>query len=134
MLHTAAIPEEKKGVGACECFKVGFLRQTLPACPEFPNVVGHFNVNLYYLLFGRGEMLVLAGTGSPQDKEKVKNENEMTFIVDRQDIREFLHYFFRSRVVQYRVMGEFYRYFNTDRQSIEMDIESIEKEKNNRKR
>ena len=52
----------------------------------------------------------------------------MTLIVDRKDIRELLHYFFRSRVVQYRVMGEFYRFFNTDRQSIEMDIEAIEKE------
>jgi len=108
--------------------------KSYPCFDFFYNMVEHFNVNLYYLLFGRGEMLVLPGTDSPPDKEKVKNENEMTLIVDRKDIREFLHYFSRSRLVQYRVMGEFYRFFNTDRQSIEMDIEAIEKEKNERKK
>jgi len=41
---------------------------------------------------------------------------KLSLIVDRKDIREF------------------YRFLNSDRQSIEKDIESIKKEKNDRKK
>jgi transcriptional regulator with XRE-family HTH domain len=101
--------------------------KSYPCYDFFYNMVEHFNVNLYYLLFGRGEMFVLPGAGSPG--KEGKNENEMSFIVSNKDTREFLDYFFRSRVVQYKVLGYFYNFLNTDRKSIQLEIESSEKEK-----
>ena len=110
--------------------------RSYPGYDFFYNMVEHFNVNLYYLLFGRGEMLGLPVGGVPfkdEVKRRGKEGDEIILRVERGDIREFLDYFFRSRVVQYYVMGEFYKYLNKERKSIEADIEAIALDKDRKK-
>ena len=102
--------------------------KSYPCYDFFFNMVEHFDVNLYYLLFGRGEMLVLPGTGSPPGKDKVKDETEITLTVERQDLREFLRHFFGSRVLQYHMMSEYFKFFNKNSTEIEREIEAQEKE------
>ncbi len=101
--------------------------KSYPGYDFFYNMVAHFKVNLYYLLFGTGEMLGLPGTGSADKKEK--NENEMTLIADSKDTREFLNYFNRSLFVRYRVVGDFYNFLHKYRKDIEAEIASHKKEK-----
>ena len=78
-----------------------------PCYDFFYNMVEHFNVNIYYLLFGLGEMFGLPG------KDVVKNdrdpiENELRLILARDDFREFFEHFLGSRILQYHMLSKYF--------------------------
>lgn len=96
--------------------------KSFPCYEFFYRIAEYFNVNLYYLLFGTGEMIGKPEISNANGKKPEKNENEMILIVDNPDVREFLHNFTGSRVLQYRLMSEYVKLMNTDRDSILLDI------------
>jgi transcriptional regulator with XRE-family HTH domain len=78
-------------------------------------IAKEFHVNLYYLLFGEGEMFI-DRTGTPA------NEIE-DFAVNREDFKEFMWYFRRSRILQYLMLGHYRTIMQTNRESIEKEVE-----------
>jgi len=76
------------------------------------NIVKTHNVNLYYLLFGDGEMflesLTIGGGLSP-------------YFSTNLEIKRFLWYFERSPILQHFILGHYRRYMNDERENIERD-------------
>jgi transcriptional regulator with XRE-family HTH domain len=70
-----------------------------------------FNVNLYYLLFGEGEMFL--------DPTQSYTGRSRKFAVNIPDVRNFLNYFERSPYVQYSVLAFFRSLLRKDRETIE---------------
>jgi transcriptional regulator with XRE-family HTH domain len=72
-----------------------------PSYEFLEKIAKKHNVNLYYLIFGQGEMFgglcekCPAGIGSE-------------FLVKDQEMSKFFDYFSRSAIVQYKVMGYFH--------------------------
>ncbi|HLP46316.1 MAG TPA: helix-turn-helix transcriptional regulator [Candidatus Kapabacteria bacterium] len=85
------------------------------------NLVKEFQVNLYYLLFGEGEMFrdPLGSYGNRAGK----------LSVNAPDIRNFLENFERSPFVQYSVLAHFRSLMLRDREIIEQDIIKAEAER-----
>jgi transcriptional regulator with XRE-family HTH domain len=73
-----------------------------PGYEFLEKIVKRHNVNLYYLLFGQGEMFgglcerCPAGIGAD-------------FLVKDKEMSKFFEYFSRSAIVQYKVMGYFHQ-------------------------
>lgn len=78
-----------------------------------------FNVNLYYLLFGEGEMFI--------DPVSSFYTGEANFAANVDDVREFLHYFKKSSLMQYFILSEFKTRMMTERQNIDREIAEREK-------
>ena len=78
------------------------------------NLVKEFNVNLYYLLFGEGEMFrsALESVGSWGGK----------FSINSPDLQEFFEKFERSPYVQYNVLANFRILNFRDHEIIAQDI------------
>ncbi len=82
------------------------------------NASTEFNINLYYLLFGEGEMFLdPAGfvTGRADD-----------FPMDNEDVRTFFYYFKRSRMVQYYILAYFRGLLLREKDIIENDLKQYE--------
>lgn len=85
-----------------------------------------FNVNLLYLLHGKGEMFI-AG----QEQEEVAEKDEYDELVQqlkklpqyREWFSEFLGYFNDSPMVRYAVMSYFITYKNQNKELIKKDIQ-----------
>jgi len=60
-------------------------------------MVDEFKVNIYYLLFGEGEMFIEPGKDQFRQLEVLANRNE--------GIRKFLYYFEKSAIFRYIIMG-----------------------------
>ena len=77
------------------------------------NIVKTHKVNLYYLLFGEGEMflesLSVGGVLSPH-------------FASNPEIKRFLYYFERSPILQHFILGQYRRYMNDERENIERDV------------
>jgi len=82
------------------------------------NASREFNINLYYLLFGEGEMF-LDPTGSIIGRAD-------DFPMDNEDVRKFIDYFKRSRVVQYYILGYFRGLLIREKDTIESDLKEYE--------
>ena len=77
------------------------------------NIVKSYKVNLYYLIFGEGEMFLeplSIGAGLSRHSG-IKPE-----------MKRFIWYFERSPIVQYFILGQFRRYINEERDAIERDV------------
>jgi hypothetical protein len=69
-------------------------------------------VNLYYLLFGEGEMFLESlniGSGISR------------YLVSHPEMKRFNWYFERSPILQHFILGQFRRYMNEEREAIELD-------------
>jgi transcriptional regulator with XRE-family HTH domain len=91
-----------------------------PCHDFFYNIFKNFNVNLYYLLFGEGEIFASAREEIVTDVKKMKTGDK--------NIDEFLYYFFNSRMVHSYLMFHFRKLLNDDNQAIMKDLESSQKE------
>ena len=79
-------------------------------------IAREFHVNLYYLLFGEGEMFI--------DRTGTTPANEIEdFAVNREDFKEFMWYFRRSWILQYLMLGHYRTIMQTNRESIEKEVE-----------
>jgi len=73
--------------------------QYLPSYEFIYNLVDVCKINLYYLMFGQGEMFLDPAAASSGRMEE--------YAVNREDVESFLWYFRESRIVQYQVLGYF---------------------------
>ena len=86
-----------------------------PGHDFFVRICDTFAVNLYFLLMGEGEMF---RNNSPD-----ASLNSMVDEILSDDVREFLQFFFNSKLVQYQVLGYFRKFFNEEEEAIKKDIE-----------
>ncbi len=91
-----------------------------PGHDFFYRVAKEFGINLYYLLFGEGEMFTESGSGYSPGLTK--------YAVSNSEVNRFLWYFERSPIVQYFILGQFRRFFQQEKKEIELDIENYEQE------
>ncbi|MGD2092673.1 MAG: helix-turn-helix transcriptional regulator [Candidatus Aminicenantes bacterium] len=76
------------------------------------HIVESYKVNLYYLLFGEGEMfLEPLSIGGGFSRYSGSNP----------EMKRFIWYFERSPIVQHFILGQFRRYINDERETIERD-------------
>jgi transcriptional regulator with XRE-family HTH domain len=93
-----------------------------PCHDFFYNIVQNFHVNLYYLLFGEGEMFGGGNDEIVKDAKKIKTGEK--------DIDELLYYLFNSPIVYNYLMYHFRTLYSEKKTVILNDIEnSAEDEK-----
>ncbi|UCH94932.1 MAG: helix-turn-helix transcriptional regulator [Candidatus Aminicenantes bacterium] len=80
--------------------------KTKPCHDFFYNIVKSYNVNLYYLLFGEGDMFVGSLDEIVTDGKRIKTGNK--------NIDEFLYHFFNSRMVQSYVLFHFWKLYEDE--------------------
>ena len=77
------------------------------------HIVKSYKVNLYYLLFGEGEMfLEPLSIGGGFSRYSGSNP----------EMKRFIWYFERSPIVQHFILGQFRRYINDEREIIDNDV------------
>jgi len=74
-----------------------------------------FNVNLYYLMFGEGDMFL----GPVQLFSRRIGKN----VVNKEEIDRFLNYFENSPMAQFMILGSFRAILNKDKETIEKEVE-----------
>jgi transcriptional regulator with XRE-family HTH domain len=79
-----------------------------------------FRINLYYLVFGEGEMFAgekpaISGTG---------------YVADITDVRNFLYHFERSSLVQYQMLSYFSSFYHREEDVIKYQLDEYEKKFN----
>lgn len=77
------------------------------------NIVKTYKVNLYYLIFGEGEMFwesLSVGAGTS------------LYLGSHPEMKRFAWYFERSPILQHHILGQFRRYMNEEREAIERDV------------
>ena len=83
------------------------------------NIAREFNVNLYYLVLGEGDMFIEPG--------KYKNMGILEELVDNSShIRKFLHYFERSEIIRFFVLSQFKHKLMLDKEMIEKEISEFD--------
>jgi len=87
-----------------------------PRFEVFYHLTGKFNVNIYYLLYGKGEMFLTAPVGESA-LAGTENSGE-----SREFMEAFLRYFSDSPVVRYEMMSFFTTYLVENEHLIEKDI------------
>jgi len=90
-----------------------------PSCEILERLALIFNANLYWLLFGQGEMFFNAGLISID-----RNPPESS---QRKEIDKFLKHFHLSQIVRYSVLSHFYSLMIKERENIEKEIEELQK-------
>jgi transcriptional regulator with XRE-family HTH domain len=85
-----------------------------PGHDFFLHMAKEFNVNLYYLFFGKGDMFIGIAEGS--------KEGAAHFVAKNSEVEKFLWHFERSPIVQYFILGQFRRFFQKEQKEIESDI------------
>jgi transcriptional regulator with XRE-family HTH domain len=80
------------------------------------NLAIKFNVNLYYVLLGDGDMFIgtRAFLGSTRK-----------FAVNTEDVERFLWYFERSKIIQLLTLGNFQALLLKENESIEKEVEAF---------
>lgn len=84
------------------------------------NIAREFNVNLYYLIFGEGDMFIEPGKRTDMIilEELARNSSH---------IRKFLYYFERSDIIRFYILSQFKYKLMLDREMIELEIKDFEK-------
>jgi transcriptional regulator with XRE-family HTH domain len=85
-------------------------------------LVDEFKVNIYYLLFGQGEMFIEPGKDQFRKLKVLANRNE--------GIRKFLFYFEHSAIFRYIIMGNAEEVLIENFQRIDKEIKAKKKELN----
>jgi hypothetical protein len=77
-------------------------------------------VNLYYLVFGEGEIFIEPGKRTDMKiLEELASNSEF--------IRKFIYYFERSDILRFFILSEFKHKLMSDRKMIENEISEFEK-------
>jgi transcriptional regulator with XRE-family HTH domain len=87
-----------------------------PCHDFFYNIVKNYNVNLYYLLFGEGEMFGDSVKEIVTDGKKIKTGDK--------NIDTFLYYFFNSPMVHSYLMYQFRKLYIEEKSGIMKDLEN----------
>jgi len=75
-----------------------------------------FNVNLYYVFFGEGEMFL----------DGVRQPSGLSFpAADNEDVRKFLWYFERSSIIRYHILSVFQGKLFDEEKNIAREIEAF---------
>jgi transcriptional regulator with XRE-family HTH domain len=85
------------------------------------NIAREFNVNLYYLVFGEGEMFIEPGKHTDYG---ILEE----LLSSSSSIRKFLYYFERSEIVRFFILSEFKQKLMLEKDIIEKEIAEFEKD------
>jgi transcriptional regulator with XRE-family HTH domain len=85
------------------------------------NLISMYDVNINFLLFGKGKTF-----GNERDDNQIHMPEELK---NREDIKDFLRYFFTSPIVQYRILGDFRKLMMKENHLIEMELEQEELKK-----
>ncbi|MCP5047752.1 MAG: helix-turn-helix transcriptional regulator [bacterium] len=86
------------------------------------NLYTRYSVNIYYVMFGQGDMFI-----DPQLPRFFDNGKK--YWVNPDEVRSFLYYFEQSRLFQYEVMADFRKKFMKTQDVFDKDIESSDKKK-----
>jgi transcriptional regulator with XRE-family HTH domain len=87
---------------------------------EFLTVLSKkFNVNLYFVLFGEGDMFISPTASSYFRASK--------FAVNLEDVRDFLYHFERSPILQYFILSQYKTRMMSEGDMILKEIEKLEK-------
>jgi transcriptional regulator with XRE-family HTH domain len=78
-----------------------------------------FNVNLYFVLFGEGDMFISPTASSYTRASK--------FAVNLDDVRDFLYHFERSSILQYFILNQYKTRMMKEGDLILREIEALEK-------
>lgn len=78
-----------------------------------------FNVNLYFVLFGEGDMFISPTASSYTRASK--------FSVNLEDVRDFLYHFERSSILQYFILNQYKTRMMVEGDLILREIEESEK-------
>ena len=101
--------------------------KSYPCYDFFYNMFEHFNVNLFYLLFGMGEMFGYPGKDDrKRDIDPI--EKELRLIITRDDLSEFFHHFLGSKILQHHLVSEYYAFMLKKRKEIEMEMKALMEE------
>ena len=92
-----------------------------PNCDFLENISRVLNVNLYWLIYGQGEMFL--------DPAILLDLQSYKYYVKTEEVRNFLWYYQRSAIVQHSTMAHFYTLLIQQKQNIEKEIQEYE-EKN----
>lgn len=77
------------------------------------HIVKAYKVNLYYLLFGEGEMFLESlSVGGGLSR----------YFGSNPEMKRFIWYFECSPILQHFILGQFRRYMNEERETIERDV------------
>ena len=79
------------------------------------NISRELNVNLYWLIFGQGEMFL--------DPAILLELQSYNYYVKTEEVRNFLWYYRRSAIVQHSTMAHFYTLLIQQKQNIEKEIQ-----------
>jgi len=85
-----------------------------PSCEILERLALIFNANLYWLLFGQGEMFFNPGLISMDQYPEPSN---------RKEIDKFLKHFHMSQIVRYSVLSNYYSLMSKERENVEKEIE-----------
>jgi transcriptional regulator with XRE-family HTH domain len=97
------------------------LDKSKPGHDFFYNIVKNYHVNLYYLLFGEGEMFGGVNEAIVTDGKKIKTGDK--------NIDLFLYYFFNSPMVHSYLMYHFRKIYGESNEAIKKDIENSVEDK-----
>jgi len=89
-----------------------------PNCDFLENIASTFNVNLYWLLYGQGEMFL--------DPAILLGVQSGKYYIKTDEVRNFLWYYQRSAIVQHSTMAHFYTLLIQQKQNIEKEIREYE--------
>jgi len=93
------------------------LDKSKPCHDFFYNIVKNYQVNLYYLLFGEGEMFGGVNEDIAPDIKQIKTGDK--------NIDLFLYYFFNSPMVHSYLMFQFRKIYGESNEAIKKDIENL---------
>jgi transcriptional regulator with XRE-family HTH domain len=85
------------------------------------NIAREFNVNLYYLVLGEGEMFIEPG-------KYIDFGILEELVSSSSSIRKFLYYFERSEIVRFFILGQFKQKLLLEKDIIEKDISEFDKD------
>ncbi|MCK4762774.1 MAG: helix-turn-helix transcriptional regulator [Candidatus Aminicenantes bacterium] len=91
-----------------------------PGLEILEKMVKKYNIDIYYVLFGEGDMFIDPVFFS------FRNFNEMG--VRGEDVRDFLEYFAKSRLVQFAVMQAFRELLFAKKDLIESELNNMGKD------
>jgi len=86
----------------------------MPKFEVIYHLARELNVNLYYFMFGKGDMFL----GPTQLLSRSLGKN----VVKKEEIESFLHYFEHSNIAQLQVLASFMVILQRDKESIEKEI------------
>ncbi|MCK4762199.1 MAG: helix-turn-helix transcriptional regulator [Candidatus Aminicenantes bacterium] len=83
----------------------------------FVNIAYEYKINLYYLLFGEGEMFY-----NPRQEGDETVVEDFLASIDSTDEREFFKCFLNSRLVRYHSLNNFREYYLEKEKQIKQDM------------